>query len=771
MNRYQFSHFKFATQLALILAATAVTVGVLLAMILSYNLQTITRMANDSLHTIKNELEESGDSIGNNMDKNVTNATNVVAEVVTKQTEILMEYVAHTAAEMVRADIETTFAAARTLTGAVKGYKTGMPEDQLDRQNVLLLISGIVKQNPEFRGVWIGFEPNAFDGKDDEFKNKAEYGCDEAGRFVPWVYAEKGEIGIEPLEELETSSYYEVAKRTKQEHITDPYFYQGIQLLTVSVPIIIDGNLIGVAGIDLSITHFDDLLKNYKPLGTGFIALHTNDGRFVWHPNPEMVAKERNIIDIPGHDKFAQAIKQGQQYWELSKSVQTGVELYKLVYPITFGQGSEPWAILVGVDSAQAFAVLTKLQEELNTLKQNVAQAVDSLQETIERTDDDARQTIASERKRGIQVTLITSVCLFLAVMIASILVGRSFARPMAQGAGILRVVAEQGDITVNVPQHLLQRGDEIGDVGRSIKQILTDYLAITDRIEHLSNGDWTDMVRIKGEKDVLNRDFLSMYKRVNKTLGDIKISAVQVSKGADEVSGAAQNLSDGTQRAVASLEQITASIGEISGQTKKTAESAGQARDLAQQTSKGASEGQEAMHEMTQAMDRIMNNSKEIQRVIKVIDDIAFQTNLLALNAAVEAARAGQHGKGFAVVAEEVRNLASRSAKAAGETSDLIAKSGQEVEKGGEVAVRTARVLDTIVEQIKRTTDIVAEIAHASNEQAQGVNQITLGLHQIESVTQQNTTVAEESASAADQMSSMAASLQALVGQFKLKE
>jgi methyl-accepting chemotaxis protein len=175
-------------------------------------------------------------------------------------------------------------------------------------------------------------------------------------------------------------------------------------------------------------------------------------------------------------------------------------------------------------------------------------------------------------------------------------------------------------------------------------------------------------------------------------------------------------------------------------------------------------------MKNMTEAMEHITANSNEIQRVIKVIDDIAFQTNLLALNAAVEAARAGQHGKGFAVVAEEVRNLASRSAKAARETSDLIAKSSHEIEKGGEVTTHTAEVLNTIVEQVKQTTDLVAGIAVASNEQAQGVNQVTVGLQQIDTVTQQNTAAAEESASAASEMSSMATNLQKLVAQFKLR-
>jgi methyl-accepting chemotaxis protein len=172
----------------------------------------------------------------------------------------------------------------------------------------------------------------------------------------------------------------------------------------------------------------------------------------------------------------------------------------------------------------------------------------------------------------------------------------------------------------------------------------------------------------------------------------------------------------------------------------------------------------------MTEAMTQITMNSNEIQEVITVIDGIAFQTNLLALNAAVEAARAGQHGKGFAVVAEEVRSLAARSAKAAKETSELIAKSGLEIARGGEVAARTADVLNAIVEQIQQTTELVANIATASHKQAQGVNQVSIGLTQIDAVTQQNTASAEEAASATSEMSAMAANLQKLVAQFKLR-
>ncbi|MCL2711619.1 MAG: methyl-accepting chemotaxis protein [Planctomycetaceae bacterium] len=338
-----------------------------------------------------------------------------------------------------------------------------------------------------------------------------------------------------------------------------------------------------------------------------------------------------------------------------------------------------------------------------------------------------------------------------------------------AAAAGITHIAAT-GDINFEVPPQYLARSDEVGDLARCVEELLEAQRSVAVVARALADGDWRSVVKIRGDLDAMNKDLSVMLDQVNRTLHEIDDNVKAVATGSGEVSSAAQSLADGAQEAAASLEEITASMNEISSQTKKNAESAGQARDLAQKASTAATAGQKAMQEMTGAMGQITHNSNEIQRVIKVIDDIAFQTNLLALNAAVEAARAGQHGKGFAVVAEEVRNLASRSAKAAQETSELIAKSGHEIEKGAEVAAHTADVLNTIVEQIKQTTDLVAGIATASNEQAQSVNQVTIGLQQIDSVTQQNTASAEESASAANEMSSMAANLQKLVTQFKLR-
>jgi methyl-accepting chemotaxis protein len=161
--------------------------------------------------------------------------------------------------------------------------------------------------------------------------------------------------------------------------------------------------------------------------------------------------------------------------------------------------------------------------------------------------------------------------------------------------------------------------------------------------------------------------------------------------------------------------------------------------------------------------------SSKRIAEIITTIDEIAFQTNLLALNAAVEAARAGEQGRGFAVVASEVRNLAQRSATAAKEIKTLIQDSVRKVESGSELVNRSGQTLAEIVASVKKVTDIVAEIAAASAEQASGIGQVNTAMGQMDKVTQSNTAQTEELSSTAQTLSDQAARMQALVARFKL--
>ena len=246
--------------------------------------------------------------------------------------------------------------------------------------------------------------------------------------------------------------------------------------------------------------------------------------------------------------------------------------------------------------------------------------------------------------------------------------------------------------------------------------------------------------------------------------LSKIEDAAGLVESGSKQVSEGSQVLSQGATEQAAAIQELSSSISEIAQQTKVNAQNSEKASAVADATRGGTAVIDEKMGQMLEAMNEISQASANISKIIKTIDDIAFQTNILALNAAVEAARAGVHGKGFAVVAEEVRNLASRSAVAAKDTTQLIETSLGTVAEGTKVAADTAQTLDAVVKGIAESAALMDEVAAASTQQSLGISQVEKGIEQVTVVIQSITATAEESAAASEELSSQSVILTELV-------
>ncbi len=286
-----------------------------------------------------------------------------------------------------------------------------------------------------------------------------------------------------------------------------------------------------------------------------------------------------------------------------------------------------------------------------------------------------------------------------------------------------------------------------------------------------IANGDLSHEVQLASENDKLGIAFQVMTDNLNEILFQIQSASNQINSVSGQVADSSQALAQGATESASSLEEVSASMSQMSSQVTVNAENANVADQLSKEAKLTAEKGDQQMAEMVLSMVNISDSSNNIRKIIKVIDEIAFQTNLLALNAAVEAARAGQHGKGFAVVAEEVRNLAVRCAKAAQETTDLIENSIALTDKGNQIAQHTAAELEEIMASTNKVSDLLEEIAAASNEQAQGINQINTGIDQIDRVTQQNTATAEQTAAASEELSSQALQMQSMLKRFVLRK
>ncbi|KQY98004.1 hypothetical protein ASD45_18635 [Pseudolabrys sp. Root1462] len=376
-------------------------------------------------------------------------------------------------------------------------------------------------------------------------------------------------------------------------------------------------------------------------------------------------------------------------------------------------------------NSEEAARYGKRLISRQSEMRKSLAEVNNGLDKTMkEKSAAAAAEVTQTVRMTGLAVALTLAAVLALAFAIVQI----GIARPIAGLVAQMRKLAA-GDFNIELPW--LGRKDEVGEIAAAV-----------------------DVVADK----------------VGATIGNIKLAAADVTSASAEISTSTTDLSQRTEEQAASLEQTSASMEEIASTVKKNAENARQANAFVSETDTVAARGGEVVGNAVDAMARIEESSGKISDIIGVIDEIARQTNLLALNAAVEAARAGEAGRGFAVVAAEVRSLAQRSSQAAKDIKGLITNSNAQVKDGVDLVNKAGAALGEIVSSIRKVTDIVAQIAHASEEQAAGIEQVNRALAQMDEVTQQNSALVEENAATAKTLEHQAKAMDERVAAFRLR-
>ncbi|EAB0222255.1 HAMP domain-containing protein [Salmonella enterica] len=292
-------------------------------------------------------------------------------------------------------------------------------------------------------------------------------------------------------------------------------------------------------------------------------------------------------------------------------------------------------------------------------------------------------------------------------------------------------------------------------------------------RIERIAAGDLTMADEPTGRSEIgrLSHHLQQMQHALQQTVGAVRQGAEEIYRGTSEITAGNTDLSSRTEQQAAAIEQTAASMEQLTATVKQNADNAHHASKLAEDASGKASRGGQMVSGVVQTMGNISTSSKKISEITAVINSIAFQTNILALNAAVEAARAGEQGRGFAVVASEVRTLASRSAQAAKEIEGLSGASVSLIGQGSEEVIAAGSTMNEIVDAVKRVTDIMLDIAAASDEQSRGIVQVSQAISEMDKVTQQNASLVEEASAAAASLEEQAARLTQAVDAFHLQD
>ena len=501
----------------------------------------------------------------------------------------------------------------------------------------------------------------------------------------------------------------------------------GETIVTVAAPVVQNGTIKAIVGMDVSISGLIDELSSVKIGESGYITLFDPTKTIAFHPDSSLVGK--NISEVDYSENIAQAINNNETQKSLSY-VRDGQAYQGSVYYLeAFG------GVVLGIVP----------QAEYNSY----------ISETV------------------LSITICFVACIIVLGVIVT-LFGFNITRSVRKLTHVAGKIAA-GELNVNVD---VTGSDEVAVLGYNISRIVArlktymEYIdEICDVLLEISKGnlDFTLEHDYAGEFSRVKDELLRVQELLSQTLHEVVVAADEVSTGAEQVSIGAQSQAQGATEQAASAEQLTATVAQISEQINSSTHHLESANEEMTAVVTEIRSGDQKMEHMLQAMNEITQSSLEIEKIIKSIEDIAFQTNILALNAAVEAARAGQAGKGFAVVADEVRNLAGKSAEASKTTATLIEKALVAVQNGKTIADETAASFHRVFEGVNRVAEQTSHVVQNSEEQDKQVQQTAIGVDQISSVIQTNSATAEEAAAASEQLAGQARMMKKLVAQFRL--
>jgi methyl-accepting chemotaxis protein-1 (serine sensor receptor) len=502
----------------------------------------------------------------------------------------------------------------------------------------------------------------------------------------------------------------------------------GLTMAFLAALLLIIGGL-GLMGMSRSNDAYHDTFSNEMPSAVDI-------------GNAELyAARERLALDraafLFGTPEVAATVERARlmrttsdAWWKKYSDLPRGAEEDRLAQDVsakreTLHQALDAFAVIVtGSDQSKVVAAAKDLQIKYNDL----ASADDALRK-VQFTQAQAGFDAAQNNFATFRLISIAAVIAgLLAALFSYLTLSRAIGRPLAEALGHFDAISA-------------------GDLRRPV------VVASRDEMGQLLEG------------------IAKMQRSLTETVRSVRGGSESIATATRQIAAGNTDLSSRTEEQASALQETASSMEQLTGTVKQNADNARQASSLAANASEIANRGSAVVGQVVGTMGDINQSSAKIADIISIIEGIAFQTNILALNAAVEAARAGEEGRGFAVVAGEVRSLAQRSSAAAKEIKELIDTSVERVQSGSALVDQAGRTMTEIIGAVQRVTDIMGEIAAASEEQSSGIEQVARAVNQMDEVTQQNAALVEEAAAAAQSLEDQAGKLRTAVAVFQLEE